>query len=793
MLGIRSAIVVAFVALAPLSSQGVITTLSTNGDTYLRGGGGDNQNEGSETFLRLRRTGDNRSLVRFDQAAIAAASAGGVLQSATLELFIELNNDSWSTGREVDVHRLLADWTEFGATFNCPDDTNTANTSPDCPVQWNGGTFSPTATASYLQVNGLTGVVSLDVTADVALFLAGTDNYGWLVKKRNEGQNGVVEYTSRQGTANQEPKLVLDVFIPPTNTPTETPTNTPTATPTNTPTLTNTPTETFTPTSTATPDPICGTQPILGCRQSLQSNRSLLLLKDKGGAKDKLIFKWIKGEATTAGLFGNPVVDTTYSMCVYDQSGGVSSLIMQAIVPPGGTCGSKPCWKTTGKGFRFKDTATANDGIKLLNLKSGTDGKAKIILKGAGTNLNFPSLPLTQDQTVIAQVKNNINSGECWEARFSSPARKNVNDQFKDKGDAPITFIPTATDTPTITPTATPAGSAATFTPTSTPTDTPTPGGVTDTPTATPTATDTPVPTATHTPEPGLGINSCVLDDSTSRLLLRLDGTALLVRPSGEVEIDCAATNPTTGVSLCGCEVVEFDAINLLGIGDVCIAPAGPCDSAPYDCDGGSPLRTDLYADHNIGTCGSNAACSTTCDTFCSGLGTNFVQLDATCEGFCIAGPNAEGACTEDSQCPDSSCPGKEPAQAGPHAGVCNCSCLAQEIGPSSPAGTLTCNLGLQITVERDQDQVCGNEPPSITLAPLCAGLTSTRADGVLEHVNNQTGNNKDIGPHNVTGVGLSCTTFAGGSVSGLDLVGYLPFYDSSLNDIFVETEFICQ
>lgn len=499
----------------PRPASAVITTLSSNGDTYLRGGGGSNANEGASTFLRIQSTGTNRALVRFDQGAIAAAVAGGTLTSATLELFIETNDNNWGAGRPVDVHRITADWTESGATFNCPNDTNTSNGSADCPMQWNGGTFNATETATFVQTDGVTGYVSFNVTADVSAFLLGTSNFGWLVKKEAEGQNGSVEYSSREGTAGQNPRLVLDVFIVPSNTPTRTPTLTPTPTRTSTPTLTPTPTRTPTPTltptptntstptltptvtPTPTPDPNCGPVPLSGCRESTVANKSLLKLRRTAGdpSKSKLVWKWLKGEATAASDYGDPVSGggSIYTLCVYDADGGVPQQVIQAMIPPGGTCDGKPCWEAKSTGFKYRDSTAAADGVQNISLRIGPDGKAKIIVKAKGDALDMPDLPLQQDQTVVVQLKNNLLAGECWEARFSAPAKKNTDEQFKDKGDAPLP-PPTATDTPsptstlTRTPTITPTPAG----PTNTPTETPTPGGPTSTPTNTPTSTATP-------------------------------------------------------------------------------------------------------------------------------------------------------------------------------------------------------------------------------------------------------------------------------------------------------------
>lgn len=443
------------------------TTLNAIADSYIRQG---DQNEGGVTFLRLRNTNNHRALVRFDQNAIAQAAAGGVLQTATLEMFIESSNSNWGTGRPIDVHRLAQEWSELGVTYNCPNDTNTSNSSPDCAAQWGGGNFAAAATADYLQTSTQTGPIQLDVTADVAAFLAGTPNFGWLLKKRAESENGLVEYTSREGTAGRGPKLVLDIFVPPTNTPTATPTATPTSTPT------------ATPTATFTPDPRCGALPIAGCRQSVEANKSSLKLRDKGGEKDQLTFKWAKGEETDIGDFGDPSSATTYAVCLYDETAGTPSLVFEALVPPGGSCGGKACWKETRKGFRYADKQAVRDGIKRLDLKSGPAGTPGILVVGRGSNLVLPTLPLRQDQRVFAQVKNDHQSGECWEARFSGPARNSDAGKFKDKGDAPVTAAPVATPTPTVAASSTPGTGTATPTTTATTTgDTPTPA-----PTATP-------------------------------------------------------------------------------------------------------------------------------------------------------------------------------------------------------------------------------------------------------------------------------------------------------------------
>jgi subtilisin-like proprotein convertase family protein len=205
------------------------TFILTTADSFLRNGA-DNTNEGANERLRIQSSGHNRVVVKFDLSGISTVG----LQSATLTLDIAENSNNWGpTGRPVDAHRLTVDWTEGngrndvmvgggpsfrgtgeGVTWECAKDSNIANHNDDCLAQWNGGTFAAATAPSHNHTNGLTGPVSWNVTADV---LAGA-NFGWLIKKQAEGQNGQVRYYSREGAAlagnpNLAPRLVL-VFAP---------------------------------------------------------------------------------------------------------------------------------------------------------------------------------------------------------------------------------------------------------------------------------------------------------------------------------------------------------------------------------------------------------------------------------------------------------------------------------------------------------------------------------------------------------------------------------------------------
>lgn len=200
-------------------------------DSYIKQGS-PNENEGSSTFLRLQSTGHNRALVAFDESQIQSAVGSNSAFTAKLQLTITDNGNNWGTnGRTIELHRLTQNWVEgngfidgnnpsnrgtgSGTTWNCSTDSDIHNQNDDCSgsTKWNMTNnsllpFVSAVTATTNITNNQTGVVELDVTSDVQSFLSGSNqNYGWLIKKTDEGQNGRVNFGSRE-TGNS-PKLVI--------------------------------------------------------------------------------------------------------------------------------------------------------------------------------------------------------------------------------------------------------------------------------------------------------------------------------------------------------------------------------------------------------------------------------------------------------------------------------------------------------------------------------------------------------------------------------------------------------
>jgi hypothetical protein len=123
-------------------------TLAASADTYVRSGAPDT-NEGSSSFLRVRASGGNRAVVRFDQAELLAAVGSGTLLSASLELDIVANSQNWGpSGRTVSAFRITSSWAEgngfvdqgappdrgtgIGATWACALDLDISNQVKDC-------------------------------------------------------------------------------------------------------------------------------------------------------------------------------------------------------------------------------------------------------------------------------------------------------------------------------------------------------------------------------------------------------------------------------------------------------------------------------------------------------------------------------------------------------------------------------------------------------------------------------------------------------------------------------------
>lgn len=180
--------------------------------------------------------------------------------------------------------------------------------------------------------------------------------------------------------------------------------------------------------------------PLLGCGNSTEpatscsvAARTSLLIKNKTGEdKDSLKWSWKKGDAMNEVDLGTPTVDTTYSLCVYDNIAGAASLASRLDIAAGAG------WQDKGNGrLYYKDKTGLFDGVYKATLRSGDAGKARAQIKAKGANFPTPS-PVTpsamfsQDPDVTVQLHNG--KGVCWTSSFQ-PADTSKSDEsvFKAK------------------------------------------------------------------------------------------------------------------------------------------------------------------------------------------------------------------------------------------------------------------------------------------------------------------------------------------------------------------------
>lgn len=164
----------------------------------------------------------------------------------------------------------------------------------------------------------------------------------------------------------------------------------------------------------------CVAAPRTGCKRSTKAGAAKLQLSDRAGSDhDKITWKWAAGQATAFADFGSPQSGEDYALCIFTTS-PAPEVALRARIPGAGNCGNKPCWKITSpKGVRYADPDATPEGISAMTLTAGTAGKAKVSLKGKGSTLQVPALPLA----LPLQVQLHGPNGICWEADYATALR----------------------------------------------------------------------------------------------------------------------------------------------------------------------------------------------------------------------------------------------------------------------------------------------------------------------------------------------------------------------------------
>jgi hypothetical protein len=190
---------------------------------------------------------------------------------------------------------------------------------------------------------------------------------------------------------------------------------TPTATPGG---ATPTPTATAggaTPTPTPTPDEGCPAIVDLGCATGFA--KGSLLAKNGTPGRERLLVRMLQGPALTQTDLGNPLdaaqggTGTANALCVYDDASALA--VDLHVARAGDLCEGKPCWRPIGnapndprgpgKGYRYRDTALASNGILSIVYRGGDAGRSKLIVRGKGASLpaGIPAALATASEVTV--------------------------------------------------------------------------------------------------------------------------------------------------------------------------------------------------------------------------------------------------------------------------------------------------------------------------------------------------------------------------------------------------------
>lgn len=169
-----------------------------------------------------------------------------------------------------------------------------------------------------------------------------------------------------------------------------------------------------------------GPAPVAGCRLPVKPGKGLLRILDRGkDARDRLVWRWAAGAATDLADFGDPTAGDPVALCAYDESVGAPQRIFELAVPPGAF------WAPVPGGYLYRDPDRSLGGLKKLLLKSGPDGRAKVVFVATGAALDPPRPPLFVDPRVRLQL---LTPTACFENTFSAPLQNEL-ERFKARSD----------------------------------------------------------------------------------------------------------------------------------------------------------------------------------------------------------------------------------------------------------------------------------------------------------------------------------------------------------------------
>ena len=179
--------------------------LLPSGDTTLSEKNYDTASGDSPFLLLQVKSKAERVAIKFDLSALTNIDTSEI-QSAVLQFSEKRKYVSWPKKHSnISAHRLLNDWNESSATWDCPDQA--------CANNWVGGLFE--SSGKKHKKNGKhhghhehnNQVNSIDVTADVIDMINNNQNYGWLIRAEKKNHHSTLVLHSRE--SDRPPVLTL--------------------------------------------------------------------------------------------------------------------------------------------------------------------------------------------------------------------------------------------------------------------------------------------------------------------------------------------------------------------------------------------------------------------------------------------------------------------------------------------------------------------------------------------------------------------------------------------------------
>ncbi len=161
---------------------------------------------------------------------------------------------------------------------------------------------------------------------------------------------------------------------------------------------------------------------------------SLVKMAHSGDAgRDRLLWKWSRGQATELSDYGDPLAGAAYRVCL-ESSDGLGSAVTTRLDVPEDPSG----WRASGsRALLYKDGAGISDGIRALRLGAGEEGRARIILNGKGAALGLPDAIGPDDLLPVGEpftIRLVSADDRCWSSRFlPGHVRTNTAERFKAK------------------------------------------------------------------------------------------------------------------------------------------------------------------------------------------------------------------------------------------------------------------------------------------------------------------------------------------------------------------------